>query len=118
MTAPRYTTELWQQWYVLPAPDTVACAGIAPELFEFAGTHAAIVQTNAGVKAKPSGAVAVQIATALAVCATCPLATRDWCLDAVRPKQSGVSIIAGGAVWSRGRRVWTIEKQRRLEDAA
>ncbi len=55
------------------------------------------------------------IAAALAVCARCPV--RDWCVEATKPQQSKVSIIAGGAVWHGGEVVWDLARQEALEAA-
>lgn len=45
---------------------------------------------------------------ALALCATCPLATRQWCLAVMDPQGAGKEWqgVAGGAVWSHGRLVY------------
>lgn len=54
------------------------------------------------------------LAAALAMCNRCPL--QEWCVrEAVQPHRSRVTIIAGGALWVKGRRVWTVADQERLE---
>ena len=48
------------------------------------------------------------IRAGLALCASCPLATRQWCLDVMDPRGHGKEWqgIAGGVVWSHGRVVY------------
>jgi len=48
------------------------------------------------------------IRNGLTLCAACPLATRQWCLDVMDPRGLGKEWqgIAGGVVWSHGRVVY------------
>ena len=48
------------------------------------------------------------VADGLSLCASCPLATKRWCLDVMRPTTLGREWqgIAGGVVWSHGRAVY------------
>lgn len=56
------------------------------------------------------------IAAALAVCARCPM--QAWCVnEVVRPRESKVTIIAGGALWHDGKPRWTLAQQEALEAA-
>lgn len=49
-----------------------------------------------------------EVEDGLALCATCPLATRQWCLAVMDPQGLGREWqgIAGGVVWSHGRAVY------------
>jgi len=118
MTSPTIPSDVWQRLYVSPPPDDVACID-RPWLFTFDsdGEANGLMNRKATPRA-PRTTYAPQISAALALCAECPLATRAWCLEAVRAQHSGVSIIAGGVVFSHGRRVWSLEDERRREVAA
>jgi hypothetical protein len=111
-------TVLWERMYVPPAPDTVACKGADPSLFDVG--YAAGVNVMRRDGRGPNQSYARHIDVALRYCETCPLATREWCVAAVVPRQSGFSGVAGGAVWSNGRRLWTLADRARLaaEEAA
>jgi hypothetical protein len=118
MTSPTIPSDVWQRLYVSPPPDVVACGDDA-YLFTFdaAGESGGLMNRKSSPQT-PRAAYAAQISAALELCAVCPLSTRAWCLDAVRAQHSGVSIIAGGVVFSHGTRVWSLEDERRQEVAA
>jgi hypothetical protein len=103
----------WEKLYVPPAPDDVPCAGAPAYLFDLA--YHGGVNIMRRDKSAPNPAYRDGIGVALRYCATCPLATRAWCVEAVRPALSGVSGVAGGAVWSNGRRIWDVDRQQRLD---
>jgi hypothetical protein len=106
-------TVLWERMYVPPAPDATPCTGADPWLFEIDYHSGVNVIRRDGTG--PSAGYAERIGVALRYCETCPLASREWCVDAaVKPQLSGFSGVAGAAVWSNGRRVWDIERQRNI----
>lgn len=45
----------------------------------------------------------------LKVCAGCPLATRAWCLDEVKPMERAFTGVAGAVAWYHGRRVGGVD---------
>ena len=107
---------LWERLYLPPAPGDVPCKGVDPWLFEIDYRSGVNVMRREGNR--PTEPYRDRIGVALRYCATCPLAVRAWCLDAVRPNLSGFSGVAGGVVWSNGRRVWDVDRQQRLEGEA
>lgn len=86
-----------QPWYVqmTPAPTPVPCAG---EVMDFDGLKPAELTPSRNA----------HVAAGLALCASCPLATRQWCIDVMQPQTAGREWqgIAGGVVWSNGRVVY------------
>jgi len=78
-----------------PAPTRPPCAG---EVMDFDGLqpHELTPSRN------------MHVAAGLALCAQCPLATRQWCLDVMQPQTLGREWqgIAGGVVFSHGRVVY------------
>jgi hypothetical protein len=104
--------DFWQAMYVPPPPGDPACRNAPPALFEIPPQDAAAM-ARAHSDGRPiSAAAAYRIEPALRCCARCPLAVRDWCdRDATKPVASGVAIIAGGRVYSRGVVVWDVERQ-------
>jgi hypothetical protein len=104
---------VWEKFYVGPPPAPAACAGADPQLFDIypsGGNHVVLTRPP-----RVAPTIARQVGDALSYCATCPLATQAWCLDTVRPRDSGASIVAGGIVWSKGRPVWSVEDEARAE---
>lgn len=108
------TGDFWNQLYVAPPPGDPACADVTPVLFDIHPDDAQVL-SRARTAGKPAPHhIATRLDVALRYCAQCPLAVRDWCAESVRPAASGVGIIAGGKVYSRGRVVWDVERQTRL----
>ena len=106
---------LWERLYVAPAPTDTPCKGVPPWIFDLDyGSGKKVMRSD---QSSPSVAYGDRIGIALHYCATCPLATRAWCIDAVQPQAAGYSGVAGGAVWSNGRRVWDVDRQQRLDAA-
>ena len=106
-------TVLWEHLYVPPPPAEAACKDADSWLFDldyYGGVN--IMRRD---QAAPNAAYRPRLGVALRYCATCPLATREWCVETVRPARSGFSGVAGGVVWSGGRRVWDVDRQQRLE---
>lgn len=119
MTIPTSPSDVWAKMYTPPPPAQPPCVDSDPDLFFFdAYAESTGVMNRKTTPRQPRNDYALQIATALRVCPSCPLATRQWCLDAVRPQHSGVCIIAGGVVFANGRPVWSLEDERRREVAA
>ena len=106
---------MWERLYVAPPPTDPPCRDTDPAVFDL-GYYSG-VNVMARDASAPRAAYASQIAVALRYCAMCPLVTRAWCLNAVQPQPAGYSGIAGGAVWSNGRRVWDVDRQQRLDAA-
>ena len=104
---------LWERLYVAPAPTETPCAGVDPRLFDL--DYHSGVNVMRRDKSGPTSSHADRIGIALRYCATCPLVTRAWCVNAVQPQAAGFSGVAGGAVWSNGRRVWDVERQERID---
>ena len=107
--------DFWAALYVPPPPAEAACKGASPYLFElrtatYNGTGINVMKHRDGDESV-SPRFESQVTVALGYCATCPLATRQWCLDTVRPREGHFSGIAGGAVFSNGRRVWDLRRQ-------
>lgn len=104
---------IWANAYAPPAPDTVPCAG-AVGIFDLHldGEHLTDIRNGRRYVRTP---FRQQVAVALSYCATCPLATRRWCEDTVRPRQSRANIVTAGAVWVNGKRVWDVAAQERYE---
>lgn len=92
-----YASAVSPSWLarIEPAPDVVPCVG---RTMDFDGFMPAELH--------PTRNAAVR--SALDLCATCPLATRQWCLDTVDPRGIGKEWqgVAGGVVWSKGRLVY------------
>lgn len=78
-----------------PAPTPPPCVG---QTMDFDGLKAHELTPEANC----------EVEDGLALCATCPLATRQWCLDVMQPQTIGREWqgIAGGVVWSHGRVVY------------
>lgn len=103
---------VWEKMYVAPAPDTIACPPLSP-LFDITPIPGVGVVVDRSRGRHLAHELAQQVDAALGYCADCPLATRAWCVESARPKESGASMVAGGVVWAQGRPVWTLEDQRR-----
>jgi hypothetical protein len=112
-------TDFWQTLYTPPPPGEPACRDASPLLFDINPSDAAAI-SRANSLGKPINAtLAYRLEPALRYCARCPLAVREWCdRDATKPTVSGVAIIAGGRVYSRGVVVWDLGKQADRELAA
>ena len=117
MTSPGPSSlNIWAAAYVPPAPDRVPCKGADPALFDLAldGEH---LIHDRGTR-RVTYAFQSQVAVALSYCATCPLATRQWCLETVRPRESGANTIAGGIAWVGGKPRWDLADQEQWEAAS
>lgn len=118
MTGPvNNSYNIWAQAYVPPAPDHVPCKGADPALFDLALDGEHLVNTITATR-RVTAAFQSQVAVALSYCATCPLATRAWCLETVRPREAGANTIAGGIAWVGGKPRWTLAEQERWEAAS
>ena len=105
MRARGETGPSWDSFKVTPPPSEPACAGYAPDVFTELqhGVNRQLMRDGV-----PSTGVVTQLDVAFSMCAACPV--RDWCVDeAVLPHMSHATIIAGGALWIRGVRTWTVE---------
>jgi hypothetical protein len=112
---------IWAALYIPPPPTEVPCKGVTPALFDIGGdwSHGYnLVESRGNAGRRVTSRFRTQVAVALSYCATCPLATRQWCLDAVAPQTSWYTGVAGGIVWAGGRPVWTIADQERAEAVA
>jgi hypothetical protein len=108
--------DLADEMRVPEPPDRVACIDATPGLFDITFTTGRTAVVRDG---RLLIGAASQVEAAFRYCASCPLATREWCRDvAVRPRQSQANIITAGEVWISGRRVWTLSDHARRGAAA
>jgi hypothetical protein len=96
--------------YVTPPPAEPRCTG-RPDLFvDWLSTPGVMRNGHPTEWAQP------YIRGALQICAQCPV--QRWCVDvATVPHRSGVTIIAGGKLWVKGRVVWDVARQEAWEAA-
>lgn len=100
---------MWEKLNLSRPPSEPECAG-KPHLFVDWLTDSPMRGGYPETWAQPF------LAAALAMCNRCPL--QRWCVEeAVQPHRSKVTIIAGGALWAKGVRRWTIADQERLGGA-
>lgn len=109
--------DVWAAAYVPPAPDRVPCKGVDPAYFDLALNGEHLINTLSSVR-RITYAFQTQVGVALSYCAQCPLATREWCVETVRPRESRANVVAGGVCWVNGRGVWDIAAQEHYEAVA
>lgn len=99
-----------ERLYVSPPPAEPECTG-RPDLFVDWLTTPGVMRNG-----HPTEWAQLYVREALRICARCPV--QQWCVDvATVPHRSGVTIIAGGKLWVKGRVVWDVARQEAWEAA-
>lgn len=118
----RVPDSTWEKLDVPPPPAPAPCTGAASWLFlsyeHRAGEHL-IVPPRGDRPRRINETFRQQVEGAFDFCIACPLATREWCANqAVRVKASQFTGVAGGALYSRGKPVWTLDDDHESRVAA
>lgn len=94
-----------------PPPQRPACAGMNPELFVGGG------EDEDALDAPKSAERRERVDLLKATCASCPLATQDWCLEEGIRLADRMTYRAGFALWRSSDATAARRKARQLADA-